>query len=48
MVSVLFADTVRGKARQTSTMAPIILATLCGNSETMSAPSAYSIPHTAR
>ena len=48
MVSVVFADTVNNaKARQTSTMTPMILPSPCGNRETMRASSAYSIPHTA-
>ena len=46
MVSVFFADTV--KARQTSAMTSIILASPCGDRETMPASSAYSMPHTAR
>ena len=48
MVSVFFADTVNAKARQTSTMTYIILASLCGDRETMQPSSAYSMPHTAR
>ena len=48
MVSVFFADTVNAKARQTSTITSIVLASLCGNCETIQASSAYSIPHTAR
>ena len=48
MVSVFFADKVEAKARQTFTMASIILASLCGDRETMLASSAYSMPHTAR
>ena len=48
MVSVFFADTVNAKARHTSTMTSIILASPCGDRETMQASSAYSMPHTAR
>ena len=48
MVSVLFADTVNAKARHTSTMTSVILASPCGDRETMQASSAYSMPHTAR
>ena len=42
MVSVFFADTVSAKARHTSTMTSIILASPCGDRETMQASSAYS------
>ena len=48
MVSVFFADTINANARQTSTITSIILASLCGDRETMQASSAYSTPHTAR
>ena len=48
MVSVFFADTVRANAWQTSTMTSIILASPCGDRETMQASSAYNIPYTAR
>ena len=48
MVSVLFSHTIRTKARQTSTMTSIILASPHDDRETMQAPSAYSIPHTAQ
>ena len=48
MVSVFFADAVNAKARHTSTMTSIILASPCGDRETMQASSAYSMPHTAR
>ena len=48
MVSVFFADTVSAKARHTSTMTSIILASPCGDRETMQASSAYNMPHTAR
>ena len=48
MVSVFFADTVNAKARHTSTMTSIILASPCGDRETMQASSAYSMLHTAR
>ena len=48
MVSVFFADTVNAKARQTSTMASIILASPCGDRETMQPSSVYSMPHNAR
>ena len=48
VVSVFFADTVNAKTRQTSTMTSIILASPCGDRETMQASSAYNIPHTAR
>ena len=42
MVSVFFADTVSPNARQTSTITSIILASPCGDRETMQASSAYS------
>ena len=45
---IVFTDTVRAKARQTSTMTSIILASSYGDCETMPASTAYSIPHTAR
>ena len=48
MVSVFFADTVEAKARQTSTMAAIILASPCGDRETMQASCAYSMSHSTR
>ena len=48
MISVFFADTVNEKARQTSAITCIILASPCGDRETMQASSAYSMPHTAR
>ena len=48
MVFVFFADKVNAKNRQTSTMTSIILASTCGDRETMQASSAYSIPHNAR
>ena len=48
MVSVFFADTINAKARQTSTMTSIILASPYVDRETNQASSAYSIPHTAR
>ena len=49
MAPVFFADTVnKVKARQTSTITVIILASPYGDHETMQASSAYSIPHTAR
>ena len=48
MVYVFFADTVKAKDRQTSTMTSIILASPCGDRETMQASSAYSLPYTAR
>ena len=41
MVSVFFADTVNAKARQTSTMTSIILASPCGDRETMQAVLSY-------
>ena len=47
-VSVFFAYTVNAKARHTSTMTYVILASACGDRETMQASSAYSMPHTAR
>ena len=47
MVFVFFVDTVIAKARQTSTMTSIILASLSGDHETMQASSAFSMPHTA-
>ena len=46
--SVFFADTVKAKARQTSTMTSMIFANLCDDRKIMKASSAYSIPHTAR
>ena len=48
MVYVFFADTVNAKARQTSLMTFIILASPCGDRETIQASSAYSMSHTAR
>ena len=48
MVSVFFVNTVNAKARQTSTITSIILASPCGDRETMQASSAYSMPHTSR
>ena len=48
MVYASFADTVKAKARQTSTMTSIVLATLCGDRETMRALSAYSMAHAVR
>ena len=48
MVSVFFADTVKANTRRTSTMTSIILASACGDSETMEASSAYSMPHISR
>ena len=48
MVSVFFADMVKAKARRTSTMTSIILASTCGDPGTMQASSAYSMPHIAR
>ena len=48
MVSVFFADTVSPNARQTSTITSIILASPCGDRETMQASSACSMPQTAR
>ena len=48
VVSVFFADTVNASARQTSTITSIILASPCGDRETMEVSSAYSITHTAR
>ena len=47
MVSVFFADTVKSKVQQTSTMASIIFTSPCGDRETiMEASSTYSIPGT--
>ena len=48
MVSVLFADMVKAKARRTSTITSIILAIPCGDRESMQASSTSSMPHTAR
>ena len=48
MVFVFFADTVSAKARQTSTITSIILASPCGDRETLQASSTYSMPHTAQ
>ena len=45
MVSVFFTDTVKAKARQTSTMTYIILVSPCGDRETMQASSTYNMPH---
>ena len=46
MVSVFFADTVNANDRQTSTMTCIILASPCGDRETIQASSAYNMPNT--
>ena len=48
MVAVFFADTVNANARQTCTITSIILASPCGDRETMQASSAYSMPYTVR
>ena len=48
MVSIFFADTVRGKAQQTYSMTYIFLASPCGYRETMQTSSAYNIPHISR
>ena len=48
IVSVFFADKVNAKARQTSTMTYVILASTCGDRETFQVSSAYSMPHKAR
>ena len=47
-ISVFFSDTVRAKARQTSTMTSITLASPRGDRERMQASSVYSIPYTLR
>ena len=44
MVSVFFADTVKAKARETSTVSSIILVIPCGDRKTMQASSVYSMP----
>ena len=48
MFSDFFADTVRAKARQSSTMTSIILASPRGYREAMQVSFAYGAPHTAR
>ena len=48
MISPFFADAVKAKARQISTMTSIIILNPCGDRKTMQASSEYSMPHTAR
>ena len=44
-VSVFFADTANANARQNYTITSIILASPCGDRETVQTPPAYGIPH---
>ena len=45
MVSVVLVDTVNAKARLTSTMISILLASTCGDPKTIQVSSSYSMPY---